>query len=179
MQVRQVFRAPNRRTGLYRANSLIRKRQPLGPYRRPMSRVLRGSSGGLRFLMGEVPLQYKLGQRWRCSVGGAWCQSVLGGQGYLAFKKQPPHLGPKKNSRLSPTVGSWGGLFLMSALSSYNLSTRSSSDHLNNHYCFRVNMAPTTQPRPDSGLGFLVTGLEIFCVVPSSLGCGRGVHPTT
>ena len=29
---------------------------PLGPYRRPMPRVLGGSQGGGRFLMGEVPL---------------------------------------------------------------------------------------------------------------------------
>jgi len=30
---------------------------PLGPYHRPMPRVLGGSSGGGRFLMCEVPLQ--------------------------------------------------------------------------------------------------------------------------
>jgi len=29
---------------------------PLGPYRRPMPRVLGGSQGGGRFLMSEVPL---------------------------------------------------------------------------------------------------------------------------
>ena len=29
---------------------------PLGPYRRPMPRVLGGSEGGGRFLMGEIPL---------------------------------------------------------------------------------------------------------------------------
>jgi len=40
----------------YRGTSLIRKRTPLGPYRRPMPRVLGGSWGGGRFLMGEVPL---------------------------------------------------------------------------------------------------------------------------
>ena len=33
-----------------------RKHPPLGPYRRPMARVLRGSQGGGRFLVGEVPL---------------------------------------------------------------------------------------------------------------------------
>jgi hypothetical protein len=33
-----------------------RKRTPQGPYCRPMPRVLRGSQGGGRFLMGEVPL---------------------------------------------------------------------------------------------------------------------------
>ena len=40
----------------YRGTSLIRKRTPLGPYRRPMPKVLGGSQGGGRFLMGEVPL---------------------------------------------------------------------------------------------------------------------------
>jgi hypothetical protein len=49
----------------YRGTSLIRKRIPLGPYRRPMPRVLGGSLGGGRFLMSEVPL-------------------------YLAHKKSPP-----------------------------------------------------------------------------------------
>jgi len=42
---------------LYRGISLVRKRTPLGPYRRPMPGVLRGSYGDGRFLMGEVPLQ--------------------------------------------------------------------------------------------------------------------------
>ena len=40
----------------YRGTSPIRKRTPLGPYRRPMPRILGGSEGGGRFLMGEVPL---------------------------------------------------------------------------------------------------------------------------
>jgi hypothetical protein len=43
----------------YRGTSLIRKRTPLGPDRRPMPWVLGGSWGGGRFLMGEVP-QYAL-----------------------------------------------------------------------------------------------------------------------
>jgi len=40
----------------YRGTSLSRKRTPLGPYRRPMPRVLGGFWGGECFLMGEVPL---------------------------------------------------------------------------------------------------------------------------
>ena len=40
----------------YRGTSLARKQPPLGPYPRPMPSVLGGSSGGGRFLMGEVPL---------------------------------------------------------------------------------------------------------------------------
>jgi len=40
-----------------RGATLTRKRHPLGPYRRRMPRVLWGSYGGGRFLMGEVPLQ--------------------------------------------------------------------------------------------------------------------------
>ena len=40
----------------YRGTSLTTKRTPLGPYRRPMPRVLEMSWGGGRFLVGEVPL---------------------------------------------------------------------------------------------------------------------------
>jgi hypothetical protein len=40
----------------YRGTSLIRKRTAQGPYRSPMPRVLGGSYGFGRFLMGEVPL---------------------------------------------------------------------------------------------------------------------------
>ena len=43
----------------YRGTSPTRKRTPLGPYRRPMPRVLGGSYGGGRFLMSEVPLWVK------------------------------------------------------------------------------------------------------------------------
>ena len=48
----------------YRDTSPKRNRTALGPYRRPMPRVLGESSGGERFLMGEEPL-YGLG----CRVG--------------------------------------------------------------------------------------------------------------
>ena len=41
---------------LYRGTSLIRQRNPLGPYRTPVPRDLGGSYEGGRFLMGEVPL---------------------------------------------------------------------------------------------------------------------------
>jgi len=44
------------RVRVYRGTSLTRTCTPLGPYRGPMPRVLRGSWGGGRFLMGEVPL---------------------------------------------------------------------------------------------------------------------------
>ena len=40
----------------YRGTSLTRKRSPLGPYRRPMPRVLGGSKWGGRFIVGEVPV---------------------------------------------------------------------------------------------------------------------------
>ena len=40
----------------YRGTSLTRKRTSLGPYRRPMPRVLGGSQGGGRFLRSEVTL---------------------------------------------------------------------------------------------------------------------------
>ena len=43
----------------YRGTSLTSKCTPLGPYCRPMPRVIGGSKGG-RFLMGEVPLQRTL-----------------------------------------------------------------------------------------------------------------------
>ena len=51
--------SPNTKTSCpkdYRGTSLVRKRTTLGPYRRPMARVRRGSYGGGRLLMGEVPL---------------------------------------------------------------------------------------------------------------------------
>jgi len=40
----------------YRVTSLMRKRTPLGPYRRPILRVLGGSYGSGRFLRDEAPL---------------------------------------------------------------------------------------------------------------------------
>ena len=39
----------------HRGTSLTRKLTPLGPYRRPMPRVLEGSYEGGRFLIGEIP----------------------------------------------------------------------------------------------------------------------------
>ena len=44
------------KVGSYRGSSLIRNNLLLGPYRRPMPRVLGGSYGGRIFLMSEVPL---------------------------------------------------------------------------------------------------------------------------
>ena len=41
---------------VYRRTSLARKRTHLGPYRRPVPRVLGGTQVGGRFLMGEIPL---------------------------------------------------------------------------------------------------------------------------
>jgi hypothetical protein len=41
---------------LYRGASLIRNSFPVGPYNRPMPRVLGGFKGVGRFLMSEVPL---------------------------------------------------------------------------------------------------------------------------
>ena len=40
----------------YRGTLPTSKRTPLGPYRRPVPKVLGGSYGGGRFLMSEVPL---------------------------------------------------------------------------------------------------------------------------
>ena len=47
----------------YRGTSLTRNRTPLGPYRKPMPRVLRGCKGGGRFFMGEVPRSSRLPPR--------------------------------------------------------------------------------------------------------------------
>ena len=53
----------NRHSGstsqIYRGTSLTRKRNPLSPYRRPMPKVLEGSSG--RILMFKIPLE---GPQW-------------------------------------------------------------------------------------------------------------------
>ena len=46
----------SREMGIYRGTSLIRNCPPVGPYRRPMPRVLGGSWVGGRCLMGEAPL---------------------------------------------------------------------------------------------------------------------------
>ena len=43
-------------TDAYRGTSPIKNAPPLGPYSRPIPRVLGGSWGGGRFLMSEVPL---------------------------------------------------------------------------------------------------------------------------
>jgi hypothetical protein len=43
-------------TPVHRCTSLTIKRIPLRPYRRPMPRVLGGSKGGGRFLLGKVAL---------------------------------------------------------------------------------------------------------------------------
>ena len=40
----------------YRGTSLMRKRSPLGPHRKPMPGVERKFWGDWRFLVGEVPL---------------------------------------------------------------------------------------------------------------------------
>ena len=61
----RVQKEPRGAPGPYRGTSLIRIRTPLGPYRRPMPRVLGGSQGGGRFLMGEVPLHESLSGRAR------------------------------------------------------------------------------------------------------------------
>ena len=42
----------------YRGTAPIRNQPPLGPYRRPMPRVLEGSQGGGRLLMSKVPLYH-------------------------------------------------------------------------------------------------------------------------
>ena len=47
---------PSLRLPPYRGTSLTKTRPPLGPYCRPMPRVLWGSWGGGRLLMSEVPL---------------------------------------------------------------------------------------------------------------------------
>ena len=48
---------------------MIRKRIALGPYCRPVPRVLGESKGGGRFLMGEVPLHaHRTRGRGRCYI---------------------------------------------------------------------------------------------------------------
>ena len=49
---------------VYRGTSLERKRTPLGPYRRPMPRVLGGSKGGGPFLKSEIPLLPERRESW-------------------------------------------------------------------------------------------------------------------
>ena len=67
--------------------SLTGKRTPLGPYRRPMPRVLGGSWGGGRFLMSEVLVLQALDGRGMVAILVSICTWV---QGYLAHKNHPP-----------------------------------------------------------------------------------------
>ena len=53
---KNAARANERQWGYNVQGYLTRKRTPLGPYRRPMPRVLGESKGGGRFLMSEVHL---------------------------------------------------------------------------------------------------------------------------
>ena len=53
----------------YVGTSLLRSPPPLGPYRRPMPRVLEGFLGGGRFLAGEVPLFCSMSIRKGCAPG--------------------------------------------------------------------------------------------------------------
>ena len=55
---RQPCTAESEEVSGYRGTSLIRKRKLLGPYRRPMARVVEGSQGVGLFLMSEVPLYF-------------------------------------------------------------------------------------------------------------------------
>ena len=55
-RVQKDVAAQGSRSGFTRGTSLKRKRTALGPYRRPMPRVLGGSWGGGHFLVSEVPL---------------------------------------------------------------------------------------------------------------------------
>ena len=91
------------RTVDYRGTSFTGKRTSLGPYRRPMPRVLGGSWGGGRFLMGEVPLKVKTQQSGpfsaeKCSREGDpepfEPDPQQHSQGYLEHNKTPPPLGP-------------------------------------------------------------------------------------
>ena len=58
--------------GDYRGTSLIKKRTPLEPCRRPVPRVLRGSLGSERFLVSEASLYS------HCFVGDSIDESVMG-----------------------------------------------------------------------------------------------------
>ena len=60
-----------------RSTSLVRKRTPLGPYRRLMPRVLGGLEGGGRFLMSEVPLHARAFRKARLLLGEDALQGLL------------------------------------------------------------------------------------------------------
>ena len=62
----------------YRGTSLTRKRILLRPYRKPINKVLRGSWGGARFLMNEVPLYWsEAGYSWTTGRSQTWSGVVL------------------------------------------------------------------------------------------------------
>jgi len=78
----------------YRGTSLTRTHNPLGPYRRPMPRVLGGSLGGSCFLMGEVSLyrgysKSKDTKRPYDALGGVLCSWDYRGTS-LIRNRHPP-----------------------------------------------------------------------------------------
>ena len=68
---------------LYRGTSITGKRTPLGPYRRPIPRVLGGFKCGQRFLMGEVLLytRYPCGEMSETDVMFSRVWGAGGGAG--------------------------------------------------------------------------------------------------
>jgi len=74
---------------MYRGTSLMRKCTPLGPYRRPMPRVI-GGGGGV--LLGEAPMQIPQVVNGP-NIGGRIALPWI--QGYLAHKKTPPLRSPQ------------------------------------------------------------------------------------
>ena len=125
---------------VYRGTSLIKKRTPVGPYRRP--RVVGGVQGGWAFscergtpVHRTVPALSRTLPRWgACMRGG-------GVQGYLAHKKMPTLPEPPSDPRHRPTVGSLGRAF------SYKRGTSIL------HVVYRVTSLarpPTLNPRPST-----------------------------
>ena len=71
----------------YRVASPIRKRSPIGPYRRPRPRILAGSQGGRCFTLGDVPLYVPT----VLPDEGSCCRLATGtdcnaGQGYFSLR---------------------------------------------------------------------------------------------
>jgi len=102
----------------YRGTAPIRNQPPLGPYRRPMPRVLEGSQGGGRLLMSKVPLYREVRVLHMSKKGESRGIGVMPHRTHHSYRttsliRKRHLLGP--NSRPMPMVlgrSGEGGLFL-------------------------------------------------------------------
>ena len=95
----------------YRGTTLIRERLTLGPYRRPMLRVVGGSQGVGRFLVGEEPL-YSLQRNFSLAPRPPACAHR---DTSFIRKRHNPRTLPWVHAE-GPIAAQWGWRFRISAV---------------------------------------------------------------